>query len=452
MAVKNYENDLTNGPLLKKIILFAIPLMLTSMLQLLYNAADVVVVGAFAGDESLAAVGSTGSLTNLIIQLFMGMATGTGVIIAQAIGERNLKRLHNTVHTAMTMSVIIGIAVGIFGYFCSNMFLTFMDTPDDVLPKATLYMQIYFMGLPALMVYNFGAAIIRATGDTKRPLIILGLSGLVNVFLNLIFVIVLHMDVAGVALATIISQYLSAGAIVIKLLRDDTAYKLDLSELKINKKALFEVIRYGVPMGIQGSMFSISNVIIQSSINSFGSVVMAGNSAAQSLDGFIFAAADSGAQAAMTFSGQNTGAKKFDRVRKSLFLCIGLSTVMAILFGGIVMLFERPLLSVYTDTADAIDAGSIRLNIMCVWYFTCGIMNTISNTVRGMGKNVVPMIISMFFVCVFRIIWIYTVFPIEMFHTPDTIYWSYPISWLLAIVAHSIYFEIVFRQKKKTAV
>ncbi len=445
---KNYENDLTQGPLLKKIILFAIPLMLTSMLQLLYNAADVVVVGAFAGDESLAAVGSTGSLANLIVNLFVGMATGSGVIIAQAIGARDREKLQKTVHTCMTVSVILGIALGIFGFFACETLLTWMDSPPTVLPKATLYMQIYFLGLPALMVYNFGAAIVRAAGDTKRPLIILGLSGLVNVILNLIFVIVLKMDVAGVALATIISQYLSAIAIVTKLMRDDAAYKLYLSELRIYKKELLGILKYGIPMGLQNAMFSFSNVIIQSSVNSFGDIVMAGNAAAQSIDGFIFAAADSGAQAAITFAGQNTGAGKFKRVKKSMYLCIAMSCFLSILVGGIVMLFERPLLGIYTDTPAAIDAGSIRLNIMCVWYFTCGIMNVISNTIRGMGKTVFPMISSIFFVCVFRVIWIYTILP--LFRTPATIYWSYPISWLMAIVALSSYFIIIYNQKKKS--
>ena len=446
---KNYETDLTNGPLLKKIIRFSLPLMFTSILQLLYNAADVVVVGAFAGDASLAAVGSTGALTNLIVNLFMGMGTGTSVIVAQSIGARDSEKLCKTVHTSIAVSLILGVVLGIFGFFASKGMLVLMDSPPDVLPKATVYVKIYFLGLPALMVYNFGAAIIRSAGDTKRPLIILGISGLVNVLLNLVFVILLKMDVAGVALATIISQYLSAIAIVHKLTHDDAAYRLSLSELKIHKKELLDVLKYGIPMGIQNSMFSISNVIIQSSINSFGKIVMAGNAAAASIDGFVFAATDSGAQASITFAGQNAGAKKYDRVKKSLFLCIGLSTVMGILFGMLAIIFKNPLLSLYSDTPEAITAGAVRINIMCSIYFTCGIMNAIGNAVRGMGKSVVPMIITMFFVCVFRIIWIYTILPLN--NTPATVYISYPISWVLAIIAHFTYFLIVYNSKKKKA-
>ncbi len=446
---KNYETDLTHGPLFKKIIRFSLPLMFTSILQLLYNAADVVVVGAFAGDASLAAVGSTGALTNLIVNLFMGMGTGTSVIVAQSIGARDHEKLRKTVHTSIAVSLILGVVLGIFGFFASKGMLVLMDSPPDVLPKATVYVKIYFLGLPALMVYNFGAAIIRSAGDTKRPLIILGISGLVNVLLNLVFVILFKMDVAGVALATIISQYLSAIAIVHKLTHDDAPYRLSLSELKIHKKELLGVLKYGIPMGIQNSMFSISNVIIQSSINSFGKIAMAGNAAAASIDGFVFAATDSGAQASITFAGQNAGAKKYDRVKKSLFLCIGLSTVMGILFGMLAIIFKHPLLSLYSDTPEAIAAGAVRIDIMCSIYFTCGIMNAIGNAVRGMGKSVVPMIITMFFVCVFRIIWIYTILPLN--NTPATVYISYPISWVLAIIAHFTYFLIVYNSQKKKA-
>ena len=446
---KNYEMDLTHGPLLKKIILFSLPLMFTSMLQLLYNAADVVVVGAFAGDQSLAAVGSTGSITNLIVNLFMGMATGTGVIVAQSIGARDRERLYKTVHTSMLVSVILGVFISIFGVLSSHFVLTLMKSPPDVIDKATLYMRIYFLGTPALMVYNFGAAIIRSAGDTKRPLIILGLSGIVNVVLNLIFVIIFHMDVAGVAIATIISQYLSAIAIVLKLMHDDADYKLFLSDLKIYKQELLGVLKYGVPMGLQNSMFSLSNVIIQSSINSFGTFVVAGNAAESSINAFVLAACDSGAQAAITFSGQNAGAKKFDRVKKSMVLCVLLTSVLGLVVGMIAFIFKVPLLSLYTDTPESIAAGVEKMNILCPIYFTCGIMHTIGNTVRGMGKSVMPMITTMFFVCIFRILWILTILPV--YNTPSSIYISYPISWVLAIVAHFIYFLFVFHRQKKLA-
>ena len=444
---QSFEMDMTQGPLLSKIILFALPIMFTGMLQLLYNAADVIVIGIFAGDTSLAAVTSTGTITGLLVNLFLGMATGSGVIIAQAIGANNREKLHRMVHTAMSISVIIGIMVGVFGFFFSRKMLGLMLTPDDVIDLSTLYVKIYFLGLPGQMVYNFGSAIVRSSGDTRRPLVILSLSGIVNVLLNLVFVIFLHLDVAGVAIATITAQYLSAIAIVYILITDNADYKLDLKKLKIYKRELVEVLRYGIPAGLQTSMFSISNMLIQSSINSFGSAVMAGNGAAASIDGFIFVAADSGAQASLTFAGQNFGARKIDRVKKSMFLSVGLSTVMGILVGLIVLVFQRPLLSFFVDSTQALEAGVVRLSIMGGLYFFCGIMNSIANTVRGMGRSVTPMVISMIFVCAFRVFWVYTVF--TQWHTLSSLFVSYPVSYLLAIIAHSICFIAVFRKEKR---
>ena len=443
----SFEMDMTQGPLLRKIILFALPLMFTGMLQLLYNAADVVVIGIFAGDTSLAAVTSTSTFTGLLVNLFLGMATGSGVIIAQAIGANNREKLHRMVHTAMSISAMIGVFVGVFGFLFSRNILTLMLTPEDVIDLSTLYVKIYFLGLPAQMVYNFGAAIVRSSGDTRRPLIILSLSGIVNVLLNLVFVIFLHLDVAGVAIATITAQYLSAVAIVYILITDNADYKLDLRKLKIYKRELVEVLRYGLPAGLQTSMFSISNMLIQSSINSFGSAVMAGNGAAASIDGFIYVAADSGAQAALTFSGQNYGAKKLDRVKRSMFLSMGLSTVMGILVGLIVLIFQRSLLGLFVDSSEAIAAGMVRLTIMAVLYFSCGIMHSIGNAVRGMGHSVTPMVISMICVCAFRVFWVCTVF--TKWHTLESLLVSYPVSYLFAIVAHSICFTVVFRKEKR---
>ena len=444
---QSFEMDMTQGPLLRKIILFALPIMFTGMLQLLYNAADVVVIGIFAGDTSLAAVTSTGTFTGLLVNLFLGMATGSGVIIAQAIGSNNREKLHRMVHTAMSISAIIGVLIGVFGFFFSRKMLGLMLTPDDVIDLSTLYVKIYFLGLPGQMVYNFGAAIIRSSGDTRRPLIILSLAGIANVLLNLVFVIFLHLDVAGVAIATITAHYLSAIAIVYILITDNADYKLDLSKLKIYKRELIEVLRYGIPAGLQTSMFSISNMLIQSSINSFGSAVMAGNGAAASIDGFVFVAADSGAQASLTFAGQNYGAKKLDRVKKSMFLSMGLSTVMGILAGLIVILFQRPLLGLFVDSTEAIEAGMVRLTIMAILYFSCGIMNSIANAVRGMGRSVTPMVISMICVCAFRVFWVYTVF--TKWHTLSSLFVSYPVSYVLAIAAHSICFIAVFGKEKR---
>lgn len=447
MAKSKHQIDMTTGPIFKKIIAFAIPLMLTGLLQLLYNAADVVVVGKFAGDTSLAAVGSTTSLINLIVNLFMGLSLGTGVIVAQAIGSNRKERLQNAVHTSMLLSLIIGVAVGIVGFFLCKPLLILMSNPEDVLDKSALYLRIYFCGSPAFMVYNFGASILRSAGDTKRPLYILSLSGLTNVGLNLVFVICFKMDVAGVSLATIISQYISAIAVIYLLMHDKADYKLSFSKLCINGNILSQILQYGLPIGIQNSLFSFSNVLIQSSINTFGSTILAGNSAAQSIEGFVWQAANSSSQAAMTFTGQNFGARKFERVKTVLIECCGFAVTVGLIFGGIVVLFKEPLLSIYTDSPNVITAGSNRIVIICLFYSLCGIMDTVSNVSRGMGKSIVPMIITLICVCAIRIAWLYTVFPI--FRSPATVYWSYPITWALAIFFQLIYFIIVYRRFTK---
>ena len=447
MAKKSHEMDMTKGPLLKKIILFAIPLMLTSMLQLLYNAADIVVVGKFAGDASLAAVGSTTSLINLIVNVFMGLSLGAGVIVAQAIGARNNNRLHKTVHTAMLLSVFLGFIVCAVGVFLCRPLLVLMGSPTDVLDKATLYMRIYFLGMPGFMVFNFGAAILRSAGDTKRPLIILSISGLANVVLNLFFVILFEMDVAGVALATITSQYISAVWIVIILLKENSAYRLFLGKLRIYKNEFLQIIIYGLPIGIQSAFFSVSNVIIQSSINSFGTLVVAGNSAASNIEGFVYSASNSISQTAMTFAGQNTGAGDYKRVKKVLIECSLLTLVVGMFLGAVVILFKTPLLLIYTDNPAVITAGVIRINIICMFYGFCGVMDTIANISRGMGKSFVPMIITLVFVCIVRIGWIFTIF--KLFGTVECVYWSYPITWTLAIIAQLIYFAIVYKSKTK---
>ena len=447
MAKKSYEMNMTEGPLLKKIVLFSIPLMLSGMLQLLYNAADIVVVGKFAGDASLAAVGSTSSLINLIVNVFLGLSLGSGVVVAQAIGARNKYRLHKTVHTSMLLSVFLGIAVGILGIILCKPMLVLMGSPNEVLDKATLYMRIYFLGTPGFLIYNFGAAILRSAGDTKRPLVILSVSGIANVVLNLIFVICFNMDVAGVALATIASQYISAVWVVIILLKENTDFKLTLKKLHIYKNELILIIKYGLPMGIQSSFFSISNVTIQSSINSFGTLVVAGNSAASNIEGLVYTASNAVAQTAMTFSGQNTGAGNYKRVKKVLLLCLVLTTFIGLFFGGLVILFKNPLLAIYTDNPAVISAGALRINIICMFYALCGMMDTSANVTRGMGKSVVPMIITMVLVCFVRVGWVFTIF--KSFNTAECIYWSYPFTWTLAIIAQLIYFIIVYKSKTK---
>ena len=404
-------------------------------------------VGKFAGDASLAAVGSTTSLINLIVNVFMGLSLGAGVIVAQAIGARNNNRLHKTVHTAMLLSVFLGFIVGAVGVFLCRPLLVLMGSPTDVLDKATLYMRIYFLGMPGFMVFNFGAAILRSAGDTKRPLIILSISGLANVVLNLFFVILFEMDVAGVALATITSQYISAVWIVIILLKENSAYRLFLGKLRIYKNEFLQIIIYGLPIGIQSAFFSVSNVIIQSSINSFGTLVVAGNSAASNIEGFVYSASNSISQTAMTFAGQNTGAGDYKRVKKVLIECSLLTLVVGMFLGAVVILFKTPLLLIYTDNPAVITAGVIRINIICMFYGFCGVMDTIANISRGMGKSFVPMIITLVFVCIVRIGWIFTIF--KLFGTVECVYWSYPITWTLAIIAQLIYFAIVYKSKTK---
>lgn len=445
---KSYQMDLTKGPLLKKIIVFSIPLMLTGMLQLLYNAADVVVVGKFAGYASLAAVGSTTSLINLLVNVFFGLSLGSGVIVAQAIGANNKMKITRTVHTSMLLSLICGVFVGIVGFVFSNPLLCLMAVPQDVIGKATLYMRIYFLGMPGFMIYNFGAAILRSAGDTKRPLLILSISGLANVGLNLLFVIWFKMDVLGVSLATIISQYISAVWIVIILAKENADYRLFIKKLHIYKNELLQIITYGMPMGIQSACFSISNVLIQSSINTFGTLVIAGNSAASNIEGFVYQASNSISQAAITFSGQNTGAGDFKRVKKVLINCSFLAVSFGLVMGAVVLLLKVPLLSFYTNNPDVITAGITRMNILCLFYALCGIMDTVANISRGMGKSVVPMVITLIFVCMVRIIWIFTVF--KIFNTAECVYWSYPITWSLAIISQLIYFIIVYKSKTRS--
>lgn len=448
MKKSRYEIDMCSGPLLPKIILFTLPLILSSNLQLLYNAADVIVVGRFAGQTSLAAVGSTGSLTNLIISLFMGLSVGASVAVAQFYGANRWKDVSEVVHTSMLISIISGVVVGLVGILMARTFLLAMDTPSDVIDKATLYMQIYFAGMPASMVYNFGSAILRAVGDTKRPLIFLTISGIVNIILNLVFVIAFHMDVAGVATATVISQIISAVLVVICLMRFDGACRLKLSELKLHKDKLLQLIKIGLPAGLQGSLFAISNVLVQSSVNSFGSVVMAGNSAAQNIEGFIYVSMNSLYQAALTFVGQNVGAREYKRVKRVTGLCVLLVAVVGAALGGLALLFGKELLGIYAPgEEDVIGYGLIRLTIIAGTYLTCGIMDVLVGVLRGMGTSIVPMIVSVIGVCGVRIMWILTIFRAQ--RDLKVLYISYPISWVATALIHLLCVFIMYKRVSK---
>ena len=438
---------MTEGNILPKIIKFSIPLMLSGMLQLFFNAADVIVVGRYAGDEALAAVGSTGALINLLINLFIGISIGASVLMGQAIGARDYNDAQDSLHTAMLTGLIGGIIMIFVGQVVSRPMLELMQTPDDVIELSSLYMKIYFMGMPGFMLYNFGAAILRAAGDTKRPLYYLFVSGIINVILNLYFVIVLKMSVDGVAYATIISEAISAILIVICLMRSDGYLNLSLRKLKIDGKKFIEMLKIGIPSGFTGIVFSVSNMLIQSSINSFGKLVMAANTAASNLEGFVYNAMNSIYQTALAFASQNMGAKKLYRVddvlKKSLLVVSG----VGLFFGVGAYLLGEILLRLYTPNQEVIDIAMLRLLVISTSYFLCGIMDVYSGVIRGMGFSFTPMLVSMFFVCAFRVFWIYTIF--ERFHEQWVLYISYPVSWTITIIAYFFTYKIVRKKAKE---
>jgi len=445
---KRFSLDMTEGPFLKKILLFSVPLMLTGLLQLAYNSADVIVVGRFVSDEALAAVGSTGSLVNLFLNVFLGLSMGSGVMVARHIGERDDKKIHECVHTAMLLSVICGLFIGTVGFFTSKYMLHIMDVPDDVIELATLYLKIYFLGSPGLLVYNFGAAIIRATGDTKRPLYILSFSGLVNVVLNLFLILVFKMGVSGVAVATIVSQYLSAVFIVLYLLRMSNSCKLIIKKLKIYKTELKSIIKLGVPAGVQNSLFSVSNVIIQSNVNSFGSVAMAGIAAGSNFDSYVYTCTNAVAQSAMNFTSQNMGAKKYRNIAKVYKYCLLITLVVGLGMGWGGKLFGNQIVSLFSDDAEVIKIGAERLDMIMPFYFFCSLMDVAACQIRGMGKSFEPMIVSLIGACGIRLFWVFFVLPLN--HTLMFLYWAYPLSWSLTFFAQFIlYFVLKHRMKKK---
>lgn len=447
---KNRQIDMTNGPILGKFLIFSLPIIASGILQLLFNAADIIVVGKFAGDESLAAVGSTGSLINLLVNLFVGLSIGTNVVAANFFGAGKKKELELTVHTAILLSFISGIFLTGIGVVFAKEILKLMNCPEEVLRLAALYLKIYFGGITATMVYNFGSAILRAKGDTQRPLYILFLAGIINVILNLIFVICFHMGVAGVATATVISQTISAILIIIILLNEDEPFKLDFKKLAIDRWILIKIIKIGVPTGFQGIMFSFSNVIIQSSVNSFGSIVIAGNSAAQNIEGFVYISMNSFAQGTLTFVSQNYGARKFDRIKKVTATSLLTIFVIGLLLGNLVVFFAKPLASIYSNTPEAINAAVVRLQVICSIYFLCGIMDTMGSSIRGMGHSVLPMVTTMIGACGIRILWLVTIFQIEKFHSPFIIYLSYPVSWIITFITQFICFVIIFNKNSKS--
>ncbi len=447
------SNDIfLKGSLLPGMIRYTIPIMLTGWLQLMFNAADLVVVGRYCGSVSVAAVGSTGSMTSLVLTLFMGLSVGAGVCVAHGLGSGRDDDVHRTVHTAIPTAVICGVVLTFVGIAVTNPLLTLMATPASVMPLSSLYMRIFFCGVPFNLLYNYAASILRAAGDTKSPLIYLSFAGVANVGLNLIFVIVFHMDVAGVAIATAASQVISAVLCVRALLMRTDACRLELKKLRIYKPQLLKMIRIGLPAGVQGAMFSISNIIIQSSINSFGDVLMSGNAAAANIEGFMWVPCNAFQQTCVNFVGQNTGANQHDRAYRSVWLSLGCVLVVGLGIGLTFLTFGNQLLSIYiTDSADAITQGLIRMQVIFPLYFFFGLMEVSTGALRGIGSSFAPMVISILGICGIRLTWIATVFQLPAYHTPRSLFWSFPISWIATFVTLLAAFHIVFYRSQKKA-
>jgi len=441
--------DMLHGSLYKGLLSYAVPIMLTSILQLLFNAADLVIVGQYCGSISVAAVSATGPITNLIINLFIGLSVWAGVAVAHGLGGQHNESVHRTVHTALPIALLGGAVLTVIGVIFAEDFLRLMKTPESVLPLSTVYMQIYFAGIVFTMVYNFCSAILRAAGDTKSPLIYLTIAGVVNVILNIFFVTAFHMNVAGVALATTISQGISAVLVVVALCRRNDACRLVIRKIRFYKNELLKIIRIGLPAGIQSSLFSISNVIIQSSVNAFNSdAIMSGNGAAANIENFAFVITNSFHQTAVNYIGQNLGARQFDRVKKVFIICLEYVTLFGVAAGGLIWLNGKSLLSIYiTDSPEAIKYGLIRFTYISLPYFLCGLMDTMTGALRGLGSSLVPMVISVLGVCGIRIGWIYTVFQIPKYHTLECLFFSYPVSWVITFLAHLTAFIILYKKK-----
>ena len=446
MVQNSRTGDLTSGPMLQKIILFSLPLAASSILQLLFNAADVVVVGRFAGSTALAAVGSNGALINLLVNLFVGLSLGANVVAARCFGAKDEEGVHTTVQTSVTLGLVSGLFLAVVGIFAARGLLELMSCPEDVIDLSTLYLKIYFIGMPMTMLYNFSSALLRAVGDTKRPLYCLAAAGIINVVLNLVFVIGFSMSVAGVALATIISQTVSACMVTRMLMKEEGALHLDLHHLGFHMGTLKQILLIGLPAGLQSTVFSLSNVVIQSAINSFGSTVVAGSSASANLEGFVYTAMNAFSQAAVTFTSQNMGARKYQNLNRVVLNCLLCAIVTGVVLGGGAVLAGTQLLHFYSSDAAVVAAGYERLRVICGTYLLCGIMDTLASSLRGLGYSVLPMVVSLVGSCLLRLVWIATIFQLN--RTPFMLYISYPISWVLTAAVH-LACLLVVRHKMK---
>ena len=449
--MKKLEVDMTSGAIFKKIVAFAVPLIFTNLLQILFNMCDVLVLGIFVNDRAVAAVGGTSALINLIVGLFVGLSVGANVMVSAYLGKKDEERVRRTVGTSLLVAVIVGTGLIFVGVFGAKTFLEWMSCDENVIDMSATYLKIYFIGMPVMMVYNFCAAILRAAGETVKPLVYLTIGGVVNVILNVFFVLVLKKNVEGVAIATVVSQCISAACCIVLLLKSKGALQLRFKYFRIYREQLWEMIKIGVPSGLQGCLFSISNVVVQSSVNSFGEYVMAGNSYSQQIESVVYQAMNGVSLSALSFVGQNYGAGKYDRIKKIVLECVLLVTAVGVVLGGLAVLLAKPIVGLITDDAYVVDVAAKRLLIVCAPYFLCGIMEVYSFTLRGFGKSTSSMLINLFGTCVFRLVWIKIMLGIidEVY----IIYWAYPISWFLAAAGMIIYYEIVIRKliKKNNA-
>lgn len=448
-STKTRTLDMLNGPVFSKILLFSLPLAATGILQLLFNAADVIVVGKFVGSSSLAAVGATSALINLLIGAFMGISIGVNILVARYLGCHQEENVSRSIHCAFALGLVLSVIVLVLGLTLCVPLLHMMDTPEDVLPLSSIYLRIYFIGVPAALLYNFGAAILRAFGDTKRPLEFLAVSGTANVVLNLFFVIVCHLGVAGVAIATVVSQYISLYLVVRCLIRATDCSHLELRSIRLYRDEALQMIQIGLPAGLQSVIFSISNVMIQSSINSFGSDVIAANTAAGNLESFVYTADNAVFHASITFTSQNVGANRLKRIPRILGACVTTVLLIGVPLGLGLLVFAEPLLSLYISKSDPSFAAVVQFGIERILYvsalqFVGGLMELGSGLVRGLGKSWLPMFVTAIGACGLRVVWIYTIF--KIWHTLPSLYLSYPVSWFITALAHFICFFFIYRQ------
>lgn len=440
--------DLTGGSMLKKIILFALPLAASSIMQMLFNAVDVVMVGRFAGSTALAAVGSSSAVINLLVNMFVGLSLGANIVAAKCFGAKDEKGVQNTVQTGVTLGLVNGVALAFVGFFASHMLLELMSCPEDIIEHSTIYLKIYFTGMPMIMLYNFSSSLLRSVGDTRRPLRCLALAGVVNVVLNTIFVVGLGLGVRGVALASILSQTLSACLVTWMLMRNEGPLHLDLRHLGFHKKELLQILWIGLPAGLQSTVFSVSNVVIQSAINSFGSTVVAGNSAASSVGDFVYAGMNSFAQAAVTFTSQSVGARRYKDLNRVMWNCLLCAAVTGLVLGGGASLMGRHLLRFYDTEELVVSAGLECLHVVATTYLLGGCIDVLVGCLRGQGYSVLPMIVSLIGCGVVRVTWIESIF--QIFHSTTILYLSYPVSWILTMIIHLICVFVVRRKRQES--